>query len=138
MALFGKKQVKGGGSGQETRWVRLGPDCDVLRLYMEKPDNTVAWTSPAFKAYEAFITKGPLEFLVPPKERIEARVVHVRGGGRASMHGFHLVLQAGGRENLRRLTGVEGVNADHFTPELIQRAQAAAKARASGQTQRGL
>lgn len=102
---------------------------------MEKPDNTVAWTSPAFKAYEAFITKGPLEFLVPPKERIEARVVHVRGGGRASMHGFHLVLQAGGRENLRRLTGVEGVNADHFTPELIQRAQAAAKARASGQTQ---
>ncbi|MCB0219206.1 MAG: hypothetical protein KDH09_05875 [Chrysiogenetes bacterium] len=135
MALFGKKQVKGGGSGQETRWVRLGPDCDVLRLYMEKADNTVAWTSPAFKAYEAFITKGPLEFLVPPKERIEARVVHVRGGGRASMHGFHLVLQAGGRENLRRLTGVEGVNADHFTPELIQRAQAAAKARASGQTQ---
>lgn len=135
MALFGKKQVKGGDSGQETRWVRLGQECDILRLFMEKDQNVVPWTSPAFRAYDAVVTKVPLEFLVPPKERIEARIVHVRGGGRASMHGFHLVLQTGGRENLRRLTGVEGVNADHFTPELIQRAEAAAKARVADKTQ---
>lgn len=125
MALFGKKPEKSGGgnAGQKGQWLRLGPGFEPLRVLFQKSGATEPWDSPAFKAYEAYVTRLPVELLFGPDDRGVARVVYVVSGGRASMHGFHAIQQVSGRENLRRLSGQEGIGARHFTPQMLEAIQ---------------
>ncbi len=131
VAIFTKKPAGGappaapGGAGG---WLKLGADCAALRILFDDARRSSAWSNPAFKAYTARITTQPLDLQMNPTERIQAPVVYVSAGGRGSMHGFHVVAQMAGRENLRRLTGSERVNARHFTPEDLKKIQSGAVA----------
>ncbi|MEW6777057.1 MAG: hypothetical protein AB1405_12225, partial [Bdellovibrionota bacterium] len=121
-----------GGSGGQGQWVRLGEHFDVLKFFLEDPAHGLKWDNPAFKAYVAKISSKPLEFMLGPGEKVQAQVVQIVAGGRASMHGFHLLLKTAGRENLRRLSGAEGVASRHFPAEVLKKTKLAAEARAKG------
>lgn len=124
MAVFNKK---GGGSGSvPLRWLPVGANFNILRLMFQAPGAPAGpFKNPAYKSYIAKISNEPLDFLLPDRSIVAARCVWIISGGRPSQHGFHILQIAGGRENLQRLTGQEGVSSRHFTAELISEAAAA-------------
>lgn len=138
MAVFSKKGGGQSGGGVPLRWLPVGPNFSLLRLMFQASGSPSGpFRNPAYKSYISKVTNEPLDFLMPDRSIISARCVWIISGGRPSQHGFHLVSIAGGRENLQRLTGQEGVSSRHFTSEIIAAASREDQAAKSQPSARG-